>query len=92
MSSCHGAAETNLSRNHEVAGWIPGLVQWVKDPVLLSCAVGCRCGSDLAWLRHRLAAVALIQPLAWKPPHALSVALKSKKQLKKFKNKRRPTI
>ena len=26
---------TNLTRNHEVAGLIPGLTQWVKDPVLL---------------------------------------------------------
>ena len=25
---------TNPTRNHEVAGLIPGLVQWVKDPVL----------------------------------------------------------
>ena len=25
----------NPTRNHEVAGWIPGLGQWVKDPVLL---------------------------------------------------------
>jgi len=28
-SSPHGAAETNLTRNHEVAGLIPGLAQWV---------------------------------------------------------------
>ena len=25
---------TNPTRNHEVAGLIPGLTQWVKDPVL----------------------------------------------------------
>ena len=34
-SSSRGTAETKPTRNHEVVGWIPGLVQWVKDRVLL---------------------------------------------------------
>ena len=38
-SSRCGAGETNLTRNHEVEGSIPGLSQWVKDVVLLQAVV-----------------------------------------------------
>ena len=54
---------TNPTSVHEGAGLIPGLAQWVEDLVLL-------------WLWPRLAATALIPPLAWEPPYASGSALK----------------
>jgi len=47
----------------------------------MSCGVGGRRSLDLAllWLWHRLAAAALIGHLAWQPPYALGVTLKSQK-------------
>ena len=55
---------TNMTRNHEVEGSIPGLAQWVKDLVARSCGVGCRYDSDPVLLWRRPAAPALIRPLA----------------------------
>ena len=46
----------------------------------MSYGEGHRQGSDLAllWLWHRLAAIALIGPLAWQSPYAMGAALKRK--------------
>ena len=51
--------------------------------VAMSCGVGLRGGLDLVllWLWCRTAAVAPIQPLAWEPPYATGVALKTKKKV-----------
>ena len=53
----------------------------------MRCGAGYICGSDLAllWLWHRLAATALIGPLAWEPPYAIGVALKRQKRKDKEK-------
>ena len=49
--------------------------------------LGHRHGSDLMllWLWCRLTSVAPIQPLAWEPPHAMSVTLKNKKEKERKK-------
>ena len=51
----------------------------------MSCGVGHRHSWDpvLLWLWHKLAATALIQPLAGELPYAWDVAIKSKKRKKK---------
>ena len=50
----------------------------------MSCGVGHGCSSDPAslWLWRKLAAVALIQPLAWELPYATHVALKNQTKSK----------
>ena len=58
----------------------------------MSCSIGHGCGLDLVllWLWHRLAALALIRPLAWEPLYAVVVALKKQKlnKMNKYKNYR----
>ena len=58
----------------------------------MSCGVGHQRDLDpvLLWLWHRLAAVALLQPLAWEFPYAAGAALKTKKKKPDKKSHQNP--
>ena len=84
-SSYHGSAETNLTRNHEDRGLEP----WPRSVgsgsgVAMNCGVGYRCGLDMMWLWHRLAAVAPVRT----PSLGISICrgCSSKKQKRKRKH------
>jgi len=57
----------------------------------MSHGIGHRCDSELVlgWLWCRLAAAALIGPLAWELPYAAGAALKKKKKKKRKERKKK---
>ena len=59
-----GTVEMNPTSLHEDVGLIPSLAQCLKDPVL-------------PWLWYRLAAAALVRPLAWELPYVSHAVLKN---------------
>ena len=76
---------TNPTKNHEVAGLIPGLLSELR--IWHCLELWCRSQTwhrpSLLWLWHRPVATAPIRPLAWEPPYAVGAALEMAESQKK---------
>ena len=83
-SSWHGPAETNLTKNREVEGSIPGLTQWVKDRAFLWAVVSV---ADVAQIWCSCSSYSS----DWTPSLGISICCKCgpKKQKKKRKKKKK---
>ena len=86
QSSHHGSVVTQLV---SMRTWVRSLasLSGLRIWHCLSCGVGHRSALDLVllWPWHRLAAAALIQPLAWKLVYAIPAALKTEENSIFFK-------
>ena len=82
---CSKEARVTMRMQVQSLVLLSGLRMWCWHE--LQCRLKTWLRSQLLWLLCRLAAVALIWPLAWECPYAASKALKRKKKKKKSQEK-----